>query len=111
MPSEPSLVLQVLAAANPHYGRYNVKKTITENINLPVALLSRFDLLFLLRDIANHELDMQLAIHVCSVHQFLKVPDRQEGESKVADPKALKEHISQARKVQPVVPQELTEYV
>lgn len=68
-------VPQVLAAANPHYGRYNVKKTISENINLPVALLSRFDLLFLLRDIANHELDMQLAIHVCSVHQFLKVCD------------------------------------
>ena len=71
-------VLQVLAAANPHYGRYNVKKTISENINLPVALLSRFDLLFLLRDIANHELDMQLAIHVCSVHQFLKVCENTE---------------------------------
>lgn len=102
---------QVLAAANPHYGRYNVKKTISENINLPVALLSRFDLLFLLRDIANPDLDLQLAIHVCSVHQFLKIPDRQPGESKIADPKALKEHIAQARKVQPVVPQELTECV
>jgi DNA replicative helicase MCM subunit Mcm2 (Cdc46/Mcm family) len=99
----------VLAAANPHYGRYNVKKTISENINLPVALLSRFDLLFLLRDVANPDLDLQLAIHVCSVHQFLKIPDRQPGESKIADPKALKEHIAQARKVQPVVPQDLTE--
>ena len=99
----------MLAAANPHYGRYNVKKTISENINLPVALLSRFDLLFLLRDVANPDLDLQLAIHVCSVHQFLKIPDRQPGESKIADPKALKEHISQARKVQPVVPQDLTE--
>jgi DNA replication licensing factor MCM7 len=106
-----TLLLQVLAAANPHYGRYNVKKTISENINLPVALLSRFDLLFLLRDIANPDLDLQLAIHVCSVHQFLKIPDRQPGESKIADPKALKDHIAQARKVQPVVPQELTEYV
>jgi DNA replication licensing factor MCM7 len=102
--------LQVLAAANPHYGRYNVRKSISENINLPVALLSRFDLLFLLRDIANHDLDLQLAIHVCSVHQFLKIPDRQPGESRVAEPKALKQHIAQARKVQPVVPQELTEY-
>ncbi len=101
----------MLAAANPHYGRYNVRKTISENINLPVALLSRFDLLFLLRDVANHDLDLQLAIHVCSVHQFLKIPDRQPGESKVAEPKALKEHIAQARKVQPVVPQELTEFV
>jgi DNA replication licensing factor MCM7 len=100
----------VLAAANPHYGRYNIRKTVSENINLPVALLSRFDLLFLLRDVANSDLDLQLAIHVCSVHQFLKVPERQ-GDGRIADPKALKEHIAQARKVQPVVPQELTECV
>ena len=108
--SSPSAT-QVLAAANPHYGRYNVRKSISENINLPVALLSRFDLLFLLRDIANHDLDLQLAIHVCSVHQFLRIPDRQPGESRVAETKALKQHIAQARNVQPVVPQELTEYV
>lgn len=44
-------------------------------------------------------------------NSLLQVPDRQAGESKIAEPKALKEHISQARKVQPSVPQELTEYV
>ena len=40
----------ILAAANPIYGRYNKKMTPHQNINLPAALLSRFDLVFILLD-------------------------------------------------------------
>ena len=38
--------VSILAAANPAYGRYNPKKSMAENIALPAALLSRFDLIW-----------------------------------------------------------------
>ncbi len=59
----------ILAAANPIWGRYDLKKTPHENINLPAALLSRFDLLFLLLDKPSEEKDLELARHVVSVHR------------------------------------------
>ena len=40
----------ILAAANPLQSKYNVKKSVVENINLPPTLLSRFDLIYLLLD-------------------------------------------------------------
>merc|ERR1712070_1271402 len=58
----------VLAAANPKDGRYNPYKSPVENINLPPALLSRFDLLFLLLDVVDNDKDRQLARHVSKVH-------------------------------------------
>ena len=42
--------VSILAAANPAFGRYNNKRSISENVNLPAALLSRFDLLWLIAD-------------------------------------------------------------
>jgi DNA replication licensing factor MCM7 len=59
----------VLAAANPLYGRYNRRKSLSENINLPNSLLSRFDIMFLILDIADVDRDMALARHVTFVHQ------------------------------------------
>ena len=64
----------VLAAANPAYGRYDPKKTIQQNINLPASLLSRFDLQFLLLDRVSAETDHALAHHVGFVHRFLEPP-------------------------------------
>jgi DNA replication licensing factor MCM7 len=58
----------ILAAANPLYGRYNPTKSPEENINLPKALLSRFDLIFLLLDKHDQVKDEALAIHVTKVH-------------------------------------------
>eukprot|EP00437_Effrenium_voratum_P001414 CAMPEP_0181429782 /NCGR_PEP_ID=MMETSP1110-20121109/17379_1 /TAXON_ID=174948 /ORGANISM="Symbiodinium sp., Strain CCMP421" /LENGTH=788 /DNA_ID=CAMNT_0023553065 /DNA_START=61 /DNA_END=2427 /DNA_ORIENTATION=+ len=57
----------VLAAANPVYGRYNPYKSPVENIDLPAALLSRFDLVFLLLDTVDGDRDKQLSRHVADV--------------------------------------------
>lgn len=59
----------IIAAANPAFGRYNPKKSIEENIQLPAALLSRFDLLFLIQDLPDRENDRRLADHITYVHR------------------------------------------
>lgn len=43
----------VLAAANPAGGHYNKSKTVSENLRMGQALLSRFDLVFILLDQPN----------------------------------------------------------
>lgn len=40
----------ILAAANPIGGHYNKAKTVSENLKMNSALLSRFDLVFILLD-------------------------------------------------------------
>ena len=51
--------VSILAAANPAYGRYNPKKSVEHNIQLPAALLSRFDLLWLIQDRADRDNDLR----------------------------------------------------
>uniref|UniRef100_A0A6N2NA08 DNA helicase n=1 Tax=Salix viminalis TaxID=40686 RepID=A0A6N2NA08_SALVM len=64
----------VLAAANPAWGRYDLRRTPAENINLPPALLSRFDLLWLILDRADMDSDLEMARHVVYVHQNKESP-------------------------------------
>lgn len=77
----------VLAAANPLYGRYNPKVSPVENINLPAALLSRFDILFLILDKPNREDDERLAEHVTYVHMHNVHPPLS---YEVIDPKLMR---------------------
>ena len=51
--------VSILAAANPAFGRYNPKKSVEANIQLPAALLSRFDLLWLIQDKADRDNDLR----------------------------------------------------
>jgi DNA replication licensing factor MCM5 len=60
----------VLAAANPVFGRYDDMKSATENIDFQATILSRFDLIFILRDIQEDAMDESLATHLINVHKF-----------------------------------------
>lgn len=55
-------------------GRYDLRRTPAENINLPPALLSRFDLLWLILDRADMDTDLEMARHVLFVHQNRESP-------------------------------------
>ncbi|XP_054823839.1 DNA replication licensing factor MCM7 [Prosopis cineraria] len=98
----------VLAAANPAWGRYDLRRTPAENINLPPALLSRFDLLWLILDRADMDSDLEMARHVVYVHQNKESPAL--GFTPL-EPSVLRAYISTARRLSPSVPRELEEYI
>ena len=54
----------ILAAANPKYGKYGIESSLIDNINIPVPLVSRFDLIWLIRDVVNVDEDSRKAQHV-----------------------------------------------
>lgn len=111
----------ILAAANPIYGRYNPRISPVENINLPAALLSRFDVLFLLLDTPTRDGDAQLAKHVAYVHMHSKHPDTYatnatDGSAAaqpnvVFTPHEVRAYVAQARTYRPTVPETVTEYL
>ncbi|KAJ2164621.1 minichromosome maintenance protein 5 [Coemansia sp. RSA 560] len=58
----------VLAAANPLFGRYDDSKAPGENIDFQTTILSRFDMIFIVKDEHNELRDQTIARHVMQVH-------------------------------------------
>ncbi|HNW05899.1 MAG TPA: minichromosome maintenance protein MCM [archaeon] len=59
----------ILAAANPKFNRFDKFKNPIEQIDLPFSLLSRFDLYFIIRDVLNRTLDIELGRHIIDVQE------------------------------------------
>jgi len=91
----------VLAAANPALGRYDPYKLIAENINLPVTILSRFDLIFVVRDVPDIDLDAKMSEHIMTLHRkganLEEVPIAQD---------ILRKYISYSKRISPVLSEE-----
>lgn len=58
----------VVAAANPEGGRYNSTLPFAQNVDLTEPILSRFDVLCVVRDVVNEEQDTELASFVVDSH-------------------------------------------
>ncbi|KAI1455252.1 MCM-domain-containing protein [Annulohypoxylon moriforme] len=58
----------VLAAANPIFGRYDDMKTPGENIDFQTTILSRFDMIFIVKDDHTRDKDERIAKHVMGIH-------------------------------------------
>lgn len=100
----------ILAAANPLYGRYNPRVSPVENINLPAALLSRFDVMFLILDTPSREADEELASHVTYVHMHNKHPEHEDA-GVMFTPQEVRQYIAKARTYRPVVPSAVSDYM
>jgi MoxR-like ATPase len=90
----------VLAAANPSLGRYEPHRNVSENINLPVTILSRFDLIFILKDMPEQEADSRMSQHILTLHKTLSNPEAP------FPPEFLKKYISYAKRINPVLGQD-----
>jgi replicative DNA helicase Mcm len=91
----------VLAAANPSLGRYEPNRTVAENISLPVTILSRFDLIFVLRDVPNKEADSKMSRHILEMHRRGLSPVEVQVDSEL-----LRKYISFAKGVKPELSEE-----
>ena len=88
----------ILAAANPSLGRYEPHRTVAENISLPVTILSRFDLIFVLRDIPNKDADGKMSDHILEIHR--------KGISPVEAPipaELMRKYISYSKSIKPAL--------
>jgi len=58
----------LLGAANPKYGRFDMFGDISDQINMPPSLLSRFDLIFIMTDQPEQKRDLAIAEHILKAH-------------------------------------------
>ncbi len=93
----------IIAAANPHSGRFNEYKTFTENTRMPPSLLSRFDLMFKVIDRPDPADDAQMAefiLNNATIDFKKEAEGSQEKEKKEAEisREVLKKYIKHARR-------------
>ena len=91
----------ILAAANPIFGKYDPYKNLTDNITLPIPLLTRFDLIFVVKDTPTPAQDEKLATHILDVHRKRGYTDQPPVQFDL-----LKKYISYAKKISPTLTME-----
>lgn len=64
----------VVFGANPRYSRYQEDMSIVENINMPDSLISRFDLIYIIKDTVNEALDRRISSHIAHILMKRTIP-------------------------------------
>ncbi|GAV80097.1 MCM domain-containing protein [Cephalotus follicularis] len=86
----------ILAAANPTGGRYDKSKPLKYNVALPPAILSRFDLVYVMIDDPDDQTDYHIAHHIVRVHQ-----KREDALAPAFTTAQLKRYIAYAKTLKP----------
>ena len=108
----------VLAAANPVFGRYDRKRDVESNIDIDAALLSRFDLVFVLVDRKKKDADLAMGEHMCKSHMFdnksafktPKKPKKEKMKSLLSATKLVL-YLETAKQIQPVLGTDTHEFI
>jgi DNA replicative helicase MCM subunit Mcm2 (Cdc46/Mcm family) len=96
----------ILAAANPMYGKYDPFKNITENVALPIPLLTRFDLIFVVRDIPSKEKDRNIARHIIGMHKKSATDTRS-----LVDVDVFTKYLAYCKRIDPILTPEAEEKI
>ncbi|MFB3042783.1 MAG: minichromosome maintenance protein MCM [Nitrososphaerales archaeon] len=91
----------ILAALNPLLGKYDPYRNIFENVNLPIPLLTRFDLIFVIRDSPDRSRDEKVAKHILELHRRGRYEDEPP-----LDFDMLRKYLIQAKMIDPVLSKE-----
>ncbi|OGS46674.1 MAG: hypothetical protein A3K66_07915 [Euryarchaeota archaeon RBG_16_67_27] len=109
----------ILAAANPKFGRFDEHKYISEQIDLPPALLSRFDIIFSMIDRPQADRDREMAKHILRGHQVGEIRKRHDAGLATTEmerleepytphfaPDFLRKYVAYAKRIYPVMTDE-----
>ncbi len=113
----------MLAAANPKYGRFEEDAPIADQIDLPPALMSRFDLIFVLTDKPDKKKDTAITEHILNAHQrgqvrmmaeddvvpgvdAKKVLDRTDAIRPVYEQEMLRKYVAYSKRITPIMTDE-----
>lgn len=93
----------VLAAANPKFGRFDPHSYPAQQFDIPPTLLSRFDLIFPIKDIMEEGLDTSIAKHILLQHeaagaQIANISEFEQVEKPPIDENLLRKYIAYAKK-------------
>ncbi len=92
----------LLAAANPKYGRFDEDEKIAGQIDLPPALMSRFDLIFVMTDKPEEKRDRDITGHILNAHRRGQV--RMRGETESEESKSI---LAETDDIRPVYSEEM----
>ncbi len=105
----------VLAAANPKFGRFDPNTPPASQFDIPQTLLSRFDLIFAIKDVIDESHDRKLAEHIILGHTLGSTKQKPPEDSAILpaiDSNLLRKYIAYARRTMfPVLTTEANEKI
>lgn len=105
----------ILAAMNPEDGRFDDRRTLVEQLNIPDTLVSRFDAVFLIQDRPNVQRDTDISGHILRSHQrggalanigeegMDSILEETEEVAPTYDAEMMRKYVAYARRIRPVL--------